>query len=101
MTRECACGCGRTLTGRTDQKYLNATHRQRGQRQNGKVRGDADNRYRPWEKAARLDKRDRGQDQAVTGPYRVSNPPNRVTDSEFGMSRIKGIGQGGSMTRQR
>ena len=30
--RVCACGCGRPLEGRADQKYLNASHRKRGER---------------------------------------------------------------------
>lgn len=62
--RICACGCGQTIAGRTDQKYLNATHRKRAER----VRNVT----------------------SVTGPLSASNRPQKVTATELEKSRLLG-----------
>src|SRR5215471_17066257 len=66
--RLCVCGCGRALEGRADQKYLNASHRKRGQRSRRSELATVTN---------------------VTGRLLGTDPLQKGHVSELGMSRLQ------------
>ena len=66
--RLCGCGCGRALDGRADQRYVNATHRKRGERER---RGE------------------RVSVTSVTARLTGSRPSERGHVSELGLSRLQ------------